>query len=138
MRGHCLCGSIEITTEEEIGTISACHCGMCQRWGSAPFITVQLRQQFELKGKEFITVYESSSWAERTFCSKCGTHLYYRDKDPVEYYFNISLFDINKIDGSISMEIFSDKKPKLYDFLKQDSKKITEAELIESITNLNK
>ncbi|WP_449219307.1 GFA family protein [Vibrio sp. E150_018] len=30
MQGHCLCGSVTLTTEDK-QSFGACHCGMCRR-----------------------------------------------------------------------------------------------------------
>lgn len=72
-------------------------------------------------GKEFMRVYDSSTWAERAFCTKCGTHLYYKAKVEPELYIPVSLFsDIE--DFEFSREIFYDRKPNYYCF-KDDTKK---------------
>ncbi len=74
--GKCMCG--EVTYKAEIsGAFSACHCKMCQRWASGLFMGVHT-DGFELAtGGDVFARFKSSDWAERAFCSKCGSNIYY-------------------------------------------------------------
>ena len=42
MQGRCLCGAVTITTPENVA-MNACHCGMCRRWGSSPYMSIHAR-----------------------------------------------------------------------------------------------
>ncbi|EPO3921715.1 GFA family protein [Salmonella enterica subsp. houtenae serovar [1],40:z4,z23:-] len=135
MKGSCLCGSVSFETIEKVTEITACHCEMCNKWSSSPFIAVQLKESFSIIGEDNISYYQSSSWAERTFCKKCGTLLYYRSLTPVFYHFNAALFQPYIQSIPLTLEIFSDKKPNYYSFLMPNSKKMTEHDVLEYIKN---
>ena len=66
-------------------------------------------------GEENITVFNSSDWAERGFCSKCGSHLFYRLKGNGQYIMPVGLFP----DGqalSFDHQVFIEQKPQYYSF----------------------
>ncbi|QCJ69398.1 aldehyde-activating protein [Providencia heimbachae] len=134
MKGVCLCGAVSFETNEKIAEISACHCNMCNKWSSSPFIAIMLNDKFIINGEENIAHYASSEWAERSFCKKCGTQLFYKSTNPSFHHFNAALFNIDNID-TVSLEIFIDKKPKYYNFLSNNSKKMTENDVIEYMKN---
>jgi hypothetical protein len=110
--GRCLCGAVSFSAEEVKSEISACHCRMCQR----------------ISGGIFITIYRSSDWAERGFCNKCGTHLFYRILESNEYDMCIGTFD-DLSDFILTSEIFIDRKPDAY-ALAGEHPRLTEAETL--------
>ncbi|ESA33811.1 glutathione-dependent formaldehyde-activating gfa [Leptolyngbya sp. Heron Island J] len=81
------------------------------------------------KGEENITVYNSSDWAERGFCNKCGSHLFYRLKENNQHQVPVGLFDDQKL-FVFESQVFIDKKPSFYSFANQ-TKALTEAEIFE-------
>jgi hypothetical protein len=85
MNGHCLCGAVSFTSPDtkEIG---ACHCGFCRRWGGGPMLAVHCGPDVAFTGEDQIAVYASSDWAQRAFCKRCGTHLYYKLLATGEYF----------------------------------------------------
>lgn len=127
-KGRCLCGAIGIETEAASIHLAACHCGMCRKWGGGPFLSISCKDT-SFEGKDGISVFESSSWAERGFCKTCGTHLFYRAKGTEEYYVPVGVFD--DIPGiTFDEQIFIDRKPDYYDFANR-TKTMTEAEVME-------
>lgn len=83
---------------------------------------------FSVSGDNHITTYDSSDWAERAFCSKCGSSLWYRFKPTDARTFVAGLFTLPE-GMPIKHQIFIDEKPDWYD-LAQDSIKKTGAEII--------
>ena len=75
-----------------------------------------------------MTVFGSSEWADRGFCNKCGTILFYRLKEKDEYEMNTGTFDDSSSFKMIG-EIFIDQKPDGYDFA-GDHPRLTEAEAL--------
>jgi hypothetical protein len=65
---------IKVRAELEEKLFSVCHCNMCRIWGGISLLVVHTGAS----GKENISVYPSSEWAECGFCKHCGTHLFYR------------------------------------------------------------
>ena len=76
--GGCLCGAIRYEAREPPSDANYCHCRMCQRTSGAPAVAsvTFARQAFQFtKGEP--KHYKSSSFAERGFCSDCGSSLTY-------------------------------------------------------------
>ena len=126
--GQCLCGSVRMTAETVEAEIGACHCQMCQRWSGGIFLTATARG-VKFEGMENISRYRSSKWAERGFCRKCGSLLFYRLLDTDEYEICVGIFD-DQSDFALSGEIFIDRKPGAY-ALSGDHPRLTEAQTLE-------
>ncbi len=112
--GSCLCGAVQITAHT--GTsVGACHCSMCRTWGGGPLLALDCGPNVRFEGEEAISVFDSSAWAERGFCSRCGTHLFYRLKANGQYMMPPGLFDSE--DGLVlEHQVFIDEKPEYYEF----------------------
>ena len=61
-----------------------------------------------------LVVHRSSSFAERGFCGRCGTHIFHRPQDGPELAISAGLFDSASL--QIKREIFYDAKPPFYHF----------------------
>ncbi len=68
-----------------------------------------------IEGADNITLYDSSPWAQRGFCAKCGTNLFYRLKDNGQYSLSAGILDDTE-DLVFDSQIFIDEKPSFYDF----------------------
>jgi hypothetical protein len=127
--GSCLCGAVSFTTSNFSKKVCACHCGMCRKWSGGPFMEVECGAETSFKGEENIAVYNSSDWAERGFCNKCGSHLFYRLKESNQYMIPVGLFD-DQTPFVFDSQVFIDKKPAFYSFANQTND-MTEAEIYE-------
>lgn len=87
--------------------------------------------KIRFEGEENIACYNSSDWAERGFCKKCGTHLFYRLKENGQTIVWAGSFD-DKSPFKLSGEIYVDSKPAAYDFA-GDHPRLTEREFLKSI-----
>lgn len=126
-KGHCLCGVVKITAKQAPSHVGTCHCGMCRRWGSGPFMEIDCGTEVVIEGDQHVTIYPSSDWAERAFCGTCGTHLFYRLKGTGEYMVCVGLF--GDVDGlEFKSQVFIDEKPSYYNFV-EDTQNMTGAEL---------
>ena len=65
--------------------------------------------------------------AERGFCNKCGSHLFYRFKQNNQYYIPVGIFD-NSEGLVFEHQVFIDEKPEYYSF-SNETKNLTGAEL---------
>jgi len=128
-KGQCLCGAVNFTVKHMRSNVGACHCGMCRRWGGGPLMAVNCGTEVAFEGEENITVYNSSDWAERGFCNKCGSHLFYRLKESNEHQMPVGLFD-NQEGFDFNLQVFVDRKPSFYSFSNKTNE-MTEAEVIE-------
>ena len=128
-KGYCLCGAVKITVKNMKNSVEACHCGMCRRWGGGPLMCVECGTDVIFEGEEYISVYNSSDWAERGFCKKCGSHLFYRLKDTNEHQVPVGLFD-NQKSFHFDLQVFTDRRPAFYSFA-NETREMTEAQVIE-------
>lgn len=112
--GKCLCGAVSFEARDVDPEIHACHCHICQRWFGGPALGVSAGS-VRFNGRENVTTYDSSEWAERGFCSRCGSSLFYHLKQQDHYVLFTGTFD--QQDGfRLAGEIFIDAKPPGYDF----------------------
>jgi hypothetical protein len=130
MDGHCLCGAVRLASPEA-RAIGACHCGFCRRWGGGPLLAVHCGSDVQWQGVEHIEVFSSSEWAERAFCRKCGTHLYYKLLVTGEYFVPAGVFDSN--DFELASQIYIDNKPGYYSFAEQ-TPMLTEQQVLEQFS----
>ena len=66
-------------------------------------------------GEEHVGRYDSSRWAERGFCTRCGSSLFYRLKQADRYMMCLGAFDDQSM-FRLEGEIYVDEKPRGYDF----------------------
>jgi hypothetical protein len=125
--GQCLCGSVRFVARDVETHHHACHCGMCRRWASGPVFAAEAGA-VEFQGTENLGRYESSDWAERGFCSRCGSALFYFLKPTGQYMMCVGAFDEPR-DFQLVREIFIDHKPPGYTF-GGDHPRWTEAETL--------
>lgn len=125
--GQCLCGAVKLEASEVDDHFHVCHCGMCRRWASGPLMVVRA-DGIEFSGAEHLERYRSSEWAERGFCKKCGSNLFYFLVPANQYLVSVGALD----DASaltLGSEIFIDHKPATYE-LAGTHRKMTEAEAL--------
>jgi len=114
-KGSCLCGSVSFTAKNASRSVGACHCSMCRKWGGGPLMAVDCGTDVIFEGEENISVFNSSEWAERGYCNKCGSHLFYRLKDSKQHMMTAGLFDDNS-KFEFDHQVFIDEKPSYYCF----------------------
>lgn len=124
--GSCLCGAIRYAIRGATES-SACHCGMCRRWTGGPLLSVNCE---DLRWEGEPTFYQASEWAERGFCSQCGSSLFWRITSEGKYQgvTSVTLGSLDDQEGlPMVREWFIDKKPSVY-ALAGERKCITEEE----------
>ena len=84
-KGRCLCGAVSYTAKGLGPELGVCHCGMCRRWSGGPLFATST-EDLVWEGEDTIATYQSSEWAERGFCSACGSALFYRVTAPGPYH----------------------------------------------------
>ena len=126
-KAHCLCGAVRMTVKQASTSAGACHCNMCRRWAGGPLIAVDCGTDVSIEGEEHVSVFDSSAWAERGFCSKCGSHLFYRLKENRQFMLPAGLLDD---EGGLIFDhqVFIDEKPPYYRFA-NETKNMTGAEI---------
>ena len=135
--GHCMCGAVGFTATDMADEFSTCHCKICQRWAGSAFKGVSVKNEnLILKGDEHIGTYQSSDFAERSFCKKCGSAIWFK-LTAGKYAGNTSLA-IGLLDNTegltLSTEYFSDYRNSSDD-LPEGRKQYTEADVEKMISD---
>jgi len=125
--GGCACGAVRFSATVKSDHMDACHCGTCRKWVAGPFMGVEATD-LAFSADETLGVWDSSEWAERLFCTACGTSFGYRLKDGSFITLSAFAFD-EPLDLPLGVEIFVDMKPSTY-ALAGDAKKMTSHEVI--------
>lgn len=118
--GGCMCGAVRFEARLTGHEFGACHCEMCRRWtGSALLgITVPVAA-ITWTGAEHIARLQSSAWAERAWCSQCGSPLYYHvtGAGPMSANLELPIGLLDDANGlTFSNEIYIDHKPDCFAF----------------------
>ena len=110
--GRCLCGAVTVTVAgKHDPRVGACHCRMCQRWSGGLFLCFEAdASSVTITGE--VTRYRSSAFAERAFCPRCGSHLWFNDVasggEPRSYELMPGLFDAART-WPLRSEIYVDR-----------------------------
>ena len=75
MTGGCQCGAVRYRVAAGFGGMGLCHCRMCQRATGGAFAPLVTAHGVEWQGEP--ARFQSSDVADRGFCAKCGTPLFY-------------------------------------------------------------
>ncbi|MDA8585340.1 GFA family protein [Rhodobacteraceae bacterium] len=125
--GQCLCGKVKYSAETE-DTFAVCYCKMCQQWASGVFMGVSTTSFTVTEGETHLKIARTSDWADRAFCTECGSNIYYHSRDyggPT-----VALGSLDDTTGlTPRVQYFIDKKPTGFDLV-QDTKTMTEAECL--------
>ena len=127
-KGRCLCGAVTLVADGLGQHIDACHCRTCRTWSGGPLFAVECDGSVTFQGEEHVTVYDSSEWAQRGFCNRCGTHLFYRLKEKPWYAIPAGLLEDQVL--TLHQQIFIDEKPAYYE-LANDTPRLTGGEFLE-------
>ncbi|MDJ0858862.1 MAG: GFA family protein [Dinoroseobacter sp.] len=141
MTGGCLCGTVRYKLTTPPKGIGACHCGMCRKFSGG----IELGIEVPAEGVEFIAddslrIYSSSDWAERGFCSICGSSLFWRltAPGPMHGLFSLSAGSLDSLEGlALTQEVYIDMKPAGY-ALAGEHKRLTEADIMAMVAAAEK
>lgn len=96
-QGSCLCRDLRFEADLPSKWVAHCHCTLCQRAHGAPVVTwVGFEQERTrlVDPESRLHWYPSTPGAERGFCSRCGTTLFFRSQRwPGELHIVRSNFD---------------------------------------------
>ena len=79
LTGRCLCEGVKFELTEAPTMMGSCHCTRCQRASGAGYTPAVVSSPDHLKinqGGELLRTYSEEGFADRVFCSKCGSTLY--------------------------------------------------------------
>ena len=81
--GSCFCGAIAFTAKLPSKWCAHCHCSMCRKTHGAGYVTWVGFESDQVKithGEEQLSWFDSSAGAQRGFCKKCGSSLFFRSE----------------------------------------------------------
>lgn len=77
--GHCLCGGVSFAVEGKVRPVVYCHCSQCRRQTGLHYAATEVpRDRLTVAGENLVSWYRASAAAERGFCSRCGSALFWR------------------------------------------------------------
>lgn len=137
-----MCGAVSFTAKDVPSTASICHCDMCRRWTGSALVGVDLlTANVTWQGEAQIAQLQSSDWAERAWCRRCGSHLYFHFtlNDEMAAYTEIPIGLFDDPNGfEITNEIFIDEKPDSFAFAGADHRKqMTRADCVKKFPALD-
>lgn len=133
-----MCGAVRFRAVDVPATYGICHCEMCRRWAGSALVAVSVpTDRVTWENEAQIGTLQSSAWAERAWCRRCGTGLYYRmikeggsfGKTEIP----IGLFD-DPNGFELVDEIWIDHKPDSFAFVGDGHKQLTRAECLANMS----
>lgn len=127
-----MCGAVSFSARRIDPDFGACHCGMCQRWAGSALLAVSVdAEEVSWEGSEHVGRIQSSDWAERAWCNRCGSGLWYRitaeGSHKGQYHIPVGLFD-DQQGLTLTREIFVDHRSAAFAF-SGDHQEMTEAQV---------
>ncbi|WP_106478882.1 GFA family protein [Phytohalomonas tamaricis] len=110
--GGCLCGAVRFSIVHG-GEVSVCHCSMCRRAMGGPMFAIICEGKPTFENRAMLGVYRSSEIAERGFCQRCGSQLFFHGLEDDSYAFTAGSFD-DQSEMVITEQIFMADKPGFY------------------------
>ena len=110
--GSCFCGAIGFTAKLPSKWCAHCHCSMCRKSHGAGYVTwagFEADQVEITDDEDQLSWFDSSAGAQRGFCHKCGSSLFFRsERWAGELHIALGCFD-NAIDRQPQANAFFDK-----------------------------
>ena len=80
--GACLCGGVAYEVDGPLSDVSYCHCSQCRKTsGHYVAATSCRREDLTVTVDDGLRWFQSSPEAERGFCERCGSSLFWSFKD---------------------------------------------------------
>ena len=109
--GQCFCGAVRFSAELPSKWVAHCHCSMCRRAHGAAFVTwVGMEESRCVIDDEQACLqwYESSAGAQRGFCTRCGSTVFFRsERWPGELHITLANFS-DPVDRAPQVHAFWD------------------------------
>lgn len=117
IHGTCMCGAVSLSLIPKQDELHACHCEQCRKWTGSAFVEIDAaKNTLEYDGP--VKSYTSSDWAERAWCDRCGSTLWYKLTIPNNEFYGVAagLFE-NAGNFTLAKEIYIDCKPDGFSFV---------------------
>lgn len=76
--GSCLCGGVKYRISGALRPVVACHCTQCRKTSGHYVAATQCEAPDLAIENETLVWFQSSEVAERGFCGRCGSNLFWR------------------------------------------------------------
>jgi len=120
-KGQCLCGAVSFEITNLRTDFGTCHCEMCRRWTGSALLGIEVPDaDIRFTGADHIARFQSSYWAERAWCKRCGSSLWYRvtAEGPHSGMYEIPIGLLDDASGlCMTHELFIDEKPDSFAFV---------------------
>ena len=112
--GSCLCGGVKYRISGPLRPVVACHCTQCRKTSGHYVAATQCEAKDMSLEAETLTWFQSSEVAERGFCGRCGSNLFWRrfGNEHVSIFF---VFVDGKTGLRMETQIHADSKGDYYD-----------------------
>ncbi|WP_293268616.1 GFA family protein [Neptunomonas sp.] len=113
--GGCLCGAVRYEIKGPLRDVVNCHCSMCQKsHGNFGAHTKARKDDIRITHNDGLAWYKTSEVAQRGFCQKCGSSLFWEP-----FNFDSTGILAGSLDGPIGLKtmghIFVGEKPDFYE-----------------------
>jgi len=112
--GSCYCGRVRFAVELPARFVAHCHCANCRRAHGAGFVTwcgFEKRKLRVISGEDGLGRYTTDTGATRSFCTTCGTPLFYESpRWPDEIHVAFAHLD-HAIDVLPAAHVYADRSP---------------------------
>ena len=78
-KGSCFCQSVKLEVKGDPVASVVCHCKICRQWSASPVNGATLWKPDDVKitaGKEHLNSFAKTEGHKRTWCTKCGGHVF--------------------------------------------------------------
>lgn len=76
--GSCLCGAVSYNVTGPLRPVVACHCSQCRKTSGHYVAATQAARADVAIAGESLVWYRSSEVAQRGFCGRCGSNLFWQ------------------------------------------------------------
>ena len=112
-KGSCLCGDVSFETDATPEGMSACHCGQCRKQSGHVWASAHVpKSTLTITGP--VKWFAASEMAERGFCPRCGSFLFWQAHDEDTISFALGAVD-NPTGLRLEKHIFVADKGDYYD-----------------------
>ena len=78
-KGSCMCGAVSVEVEGDPQAMLVCHCKDCRAWSASPVNGAALWPRDKMtvtQGQDNVQSYAHSEGHNRSWCTKCGGHVF--------------------------------------------------------------
>lgn len=113
--GGCYCGAVRYRAKGVGREVTECHCSQCRKQSGHRYASTGAKlADIVIEGAANITWYRASPDAERGFCSRCGSHLFWKPSD--QAYIGILAASLDEPSGlRLAKHIFVEDKGDYYE-----------------------